>query len=222
MTAWQQGELNKKLPARSTSLGSWHLPHVASVCSGLYTSLAFHECCDNTWILHRSYPPLFIQKHPFTNEFHTQLKKKREGGCCLVQYNYVCILEIVEMQSDGWPYIHNYVSLLFLSSTFDLFKYTNIKQDDVAMNLFFWPPVIGQTSQERTLRFVFWAFFPFCLPVGTWCHCTHLHTGSNQLLEVKKVWEHAILPPLWSGFVISKIAHESLLFGGHYITQTSS
>jgi len=26
---------------------------------------------------------------------------------------YVCILEVVEMQSDGLPYIHNYVSLPF-------------------------------------------------------------------------------------------------------------
>ena len=173
MTAWQQGELNKKLTARSTSLGSWHLPHVASVCSGLYTSLAFHECCDNTWILHRSYPPLFIQKHPFTNEFHTQLKKKGEGGCCLVQYNYVCILEVVEMKSDGWPYIHNYVSLLFLSSTFDLFKYTNIKQDNVAMNLFFLAPSHWTDIARTNFEVCFLGILPL---LSTCRHMMSLHT----------------------------------------------
>ena len=55
------------------------------------------------------------------------------------------------MQSDDWPYIHNYVSLLFLSSTFDLFKYTNTKQDDVAMNLFFFGPQSLDRHRKKEL-----------------------------------------------------------------------
>lgn len=130
--------------------------------------------------------------HPFTNEFHTQLKKKGEGGCCLAQYNYVCILVVVEMQSDGWPYIHNYVSLSFLSSTF-LISFSTQLQNKMMLPWFFflggggshWTD-IARKNFEVCFLDILPCVYNFCLPVGTWCHCTHLHTESDQLLEVIK------------------------------------
>ena len=230
MTAWQQGEPNRKLPAIDQPVWAHDTSLMLPQFVQGYTHLLFSMSAV-TIHLHRV-PPYRHNSyssssnntnhiHPFSSKsIHLQwisyTTEEERGGRMLPGTVYVCILEVVEMQSDGLPYIHNYVSLPFcLQHLISLsIQIQNKMMLPWIFFFFFLPPVIGQTSQERTLKFVFWAFFPFCLPVSTWCHCTHLHTGSDQLLEVKKAWEHAILPPLWNGFVISKIVHESLLFGG--------
>lgn len=93
---------------------------------------------------------------------------------------YVCILVVVEMQSDGWPYIHNYVSLSFLSSTFLISFSTQLQNKMMLAWFFFWGGG-GPQSLDRHHKKELWGLFfghsPSCLYLLSTCrHMMSLHT----------------------------------------------